>query len=212
MLVKLDKVIKDYDLKIRGVIHIGAHWGQEYQDYARHGIQHMIFFEPVKANFEFLLEVLPKKPNIYAFNIGLGNETGYREMFLESANRGQSCSFLEPGTHLTLYPHISFKGKEIVAIHKLDHIAFKRDNYNMINIDVQGFELEVFKGGVETLKTIDYIYTEVNDEDVYKGCCHLSDVDEFLGKHGFTRVLVEYPNRTPKEKYPWGDALYIRNK
>ena len=212
MLVKLDKLVEQFNLNIKGVLHIGAHYGQEYVDYKKHNVQYMIFFEPIRATFDKLLSVLPENENIISYNFALGNETGEREMFLESANKGQSCSFLEPGTHLSLYPHIPFHGKEIVKIYKLDNIAFNRDNYNMINIDVQGFELEVFKGGVETLKTIDYIYTEVNDEDVYKGCCHLSDVDKFLGKHGFTRVLVEYPNRTPQEKYPWGDALYLKKK
>ena len=206
MLIKLDKIIEQFDLDIRGVLHIGAHYGQEYKDYARHGVDNMIFFEPVKATFEKLLTVLPKKPNIYTLNIALGNETGYKEMFLETDNRGQSCSLLEPGTHLTLHPHISFHGKEIVKIYKLDNIAFNRDNYNMINIDVQGFELEVFRGAVDTLNTIDYIYTEINKE----GCCHVSELDGFLGDYGFMRVLTKYPDRTTQEKYPWGDALYLK--
>ena len=29
-------------------------------------------------------------------------------------------------------------------------------------MDVQGYELEVLKGGLETLKQVDYVYCEVN--------------------------------------------------
>jgi FkbM family methyltransferase len=210
MIIKLDKIIAKFDLNIRGVVHIGAHYGQEYVDYARHGIQNMIFFEPILANYEELVSNLPVNDYILTFNMALGNETGQKEMFTEYDNKGQSCSFLEPGTHLTLYPHIKFTGKELVSMDKLDNIVFDRSLYNMINIDVQGYELEVFKGGGETLKFIDIIYTEVNDEDVYKGCCHLIDVDDFLSKLGFCRVLIEYPMRTPTIPYPWGDALYLK--
>lgn len=212
MIIKLDNIIKQFNLDIRGVLHIGAHHGQEYGDYIRHNINNIVFFEPVQKNFNILKQRIPSTKEILLFNIALGNETGIKDMFLESDNEGQSCSFLEPGTHLALYPHIKFNGKEAVRIDRLDNIPINRSLYNMINIDVQGYELEVFRGGTETLRHIDVIYSEVNDEDVYRGCCHLSDVDSFLRGHGFERVLIEYPMRTPTEKYTWGDALYLKNE
>jgi hypothetical protein len=87
---------------------------------------------------------------------------------------------------------------------KLDNILFIRNDFNMINIDVQGYELEVFKGAVETLNTIDYIYTEVNFVEMYKNCCIVNKLDIFLREHGFKRVLT---NSDPKT---WGDALYLK--
>jgi FkbM family methyltransferase len=214
MIIKLDRIVREFNLDIRGVIHVGAHWGEEYEDYFVHGVKNMIFFEPVKSNYKMLLDYLPpwREDSIKTFNLALGNETGTKQMFLETANRGQSCSLLEPGTHRQLYPQIPFEGKEIVNIDKLDNVIFDRSLYNMVNIDVQGYELEVFRGGIETLKSIDILYTEVNDEDVYRDCCHLSDVDVFLGEHGFRRVLIEYPMRTPTTPYPWGDALYLKTE
>lgn len=203
----LKNIVEKYKLNIIGVLHIGAHYGQEYLSYREQGIKNMIFFEPVKSNYIKLLETLEnyvEEKDIRTFNIALGNETGTKEMFIETANKGMSCSFLEPGTHLKKYPHITFNTKETVKIDKLDNILFDRQMYNMVNIDVQGYELEVFKGGVKTLKTIDIIYTEVNFEDVYKNCCHVEDLDKFLGKFGFVRILTD---ATPKT---WGDALYLK--
>lgn len=52
--------------------------------------------------------------------------------------------------------------------------------------------------------TIDIIYTEVNFEEVYKGCCLVGELDNFLKEWGFTRVLTD---DTPKL---WGDALYLK--
>jgi len=200
MLMPLKNIIEDFNLKIKGVIHIGAHYGEEYKIYSECGIKNMIFFEPVQSNYKILVDSL--LGNARTYNLALGNETGEREMYIETVNAGQSCSLLEPGTHLSSYPGIKFDKKEIVKVDKLDNIPFDRTMYNMVNIDVQGYELEVFKGAIETLKSIDIIYTEVNFEEVYKNCCLVSDLDSFL--IGFKRVLADSSPRT------WGDALYIR--
>jgi len=38
MLLNLDNLKEKYDLKIKGVLHIGAHVGQEYKTYERLGL------------------------------------------------------------------------------------------------------------------------------------------------------------------------------
>jgi len=206
MLVQLQKIIKDFDLHIKGVIHVGAHHGQEYPDYVAAGIENMMFFEPVKSNYKKLLEVVKVSNKVRTFNLALGNYTGKAEMFIETANNGQSCSLLEPGSHLDTYPKIVFDGKEIVDISKLDILDFEKSDFNMIDMDVQGYELEVFKGAVETLHFIDIIYTEINMSAVYKNCCVVGELDAFLALYGFERVLTHMAHPT------WGDALYIKNK
>lgn len=206
MIISLDKIVVDYKLDIRGVLHIGAHYGQEYSGYASHRIKNIIFFEPAEANYKVLIKTLPKKRNIKTFNIALGNEVGTKGMYVETANKGMSNSLLAPGTHLKIFPSIKFNKRETVKIDKLDNIDFDRGLYNMINIDVQGFELEVFKGGRDTLDSIDIIYTEINLEQVYKGCCQVEDLDAFLKPFGFIRVL----HKLCKKNGLWGDALYLK--
>jgi len=207
MIISLDSMVKSYDLKIKGVLHIGAHYGQEYGVYADKGIKNMIFFEPVMANYKELVARVPMVDGIRTLNIALGNRAGEMEMFMEKSNNGQSCSLLEPVTHLKLHPHVKFDGMETVSMDKLDNIEFDRSLFNMINIDVQGYELEVFKGSIETLTFIDIIYSEVNTEDVYKGCAKMWEVDEFLGNFGFKRVMEAFPYGKA-----WGDALYLKQK
>ncbi|WP_447516023.1 FkbM family methyltransferase, partial [Clostridioides difficile] len=75
-----------------------------------------------------------------------------------------------------------------VDVRKLDNLPIDDSLYNFINIDVQGYELEVFKGGIETLKNIDYIYSEVNRAQLYKGCVLVEELDQFLEIYGFKRV------------------------
>lgn len=209
MLMNLSKLIVEYKLCIKGVLHIGAHSGQEYEEYHKQGVQNMIFFEPVQANYNKLVTHLSTKQGVdVLYNLALGNETGVKTMFIEKV-KGQSCSILEPGTHLQLHPHIIFTDKEEVYITKLDTINFNHELYNMINIDVQGYELEVFKGSTETLKSIDIIYTEVNFEEVYKGCCLIGELDKFLIPFGFERVFTQ-DSKSSKSHDTWGDALYLK--
>lgn len=79
----------------------------------------------------------------------------------------------------------------------------------MINIDVQGFELEVFKGAVDTLPFIDIIYAEVNFEEVYKDCCLVGVLDKFLSRFDFKRVFTR-DSKNAKDRKTWGDALYVK--
>jgi hypothetical protein len=76
--------------------------------------------------------------------------------------------------------------------------------YNFLNVDVQGYELEVLKGFGDLLQGIDYVYAEVNTNYLYEGCALVGDLDEYLSNYGFTRVL------TSMTVHEWGDALYIK--
>jgi len=211
MLLNLNDIIKKYDLKIEGVLHIGAHFGEEYESYVSNNIKNLTFFEPVPTTFQRLKNKLEGKAILV--NTALGNETGKITMNVETANQGQSSSILKPALHLSQYPHIKFEDKIEVDITTLDEYmtsfystGFIGDapKYNMINIDVQGYELEVFKGAAKTLENINYIVTEVNRDVVYHQCAFVEDLDEYLGKYNFKRVETTWDGGT------WGDALYVK--
>ena len=202
MLLDLQKLKEKYNLNIRGVLHIGAHFGQEFSTYESMGITNTMFFEPLPQTFNKLNENIGDKTILV--NTALGNMVGQVEMNVESVNQGQSSSILEPIIHLQQYPHIKFTDKVTVNITKLDTFIEDHSKYNFINIDVQGYELEVFKGGSEYLNHIDYIMTEVNRDEVYKGCPRIEELDEYLGTYGFERVETTWDGGT------WGDAFYIK--
>jgi FkbM family methyltransferase len=202
MLLDLKKLQAEYDLKIKGVLHIGAHFGQEYQIYDKLSIKNVMFFEPIPITFAKLKENVGDKAILV--NKALGNNIGTVEMNVETANQGQSSSILKPDLHLLQYPHIIFHDKINVEMTKLDEFLDFKSKYNMINIDVQGYELEVFKGGKEFLNHIDYVMTEVNRAEVYKGCPMVENIDEYLGIYGFRRVETNWAGQT------WGDAFYVK--
>jgi len=193
-------------MDIKGIVHIGAHYGEEIQEYVNNGIQNITLFEPLSNNFDILSERLENiNADIQGYQTALGSEKGTAVMYL-SSNESQSSSILKPKEHLDLHPDVIFNGTEEVEVDLLDNFDIRGSNF--INIDVQGYELEVFKGGKETLKNIDYIYCEVNRGEMYEGNPMIEELDEYLGEYGFERVETHWP----ADYYKWGDALYIKNK
>jgi len=142
MLLDLKKLKDKHDLNIKGVLHIGAHFGQEFSTYEDLQVENVMFFEPLPHTFERLKEnIHGKNKKAILVNTALGNIIGEVEMNVESSNEGQSSSILEPHIHLQQYPHIRFNNKVTVKITKLDIFIEEKDKYNFINIDVQGYEL-----------------------------------------------------------------------
>jgi FkbM family methyltransferase len=205
MLIDLQELNKKYFLEIKGVLHIGGHFGEEAKCYHSLGIKNAIFFEPLKDSFE----ICKQNAGRYGYkssNIALGSTDEEVEMFTETANQGQSSSILKPALHLSQYPHIQFNGRRRVKVTTLDSLINKEDasKFNLINMDVQGYELEVLKGATNTLNSIQYIYTEVNREELYENCAMVEELDQFLFDFNFSRMETSWAGGT------WGDALYIK--
>jgi FkbM family methyltransferase len=190
-------------MNIKGIIHIGGHYGQEYDLYRVLNVP-VIFFEPLSNNYRILKDKVKNNDNVQTFQCALGNENKKILMNVETANNSQSSSILKPKKHLEQYPHITFDHTEEVHMFRLDDIEIEKENYNFLNIDVQGYELEVLKGSVDILKNIDYIISEVNRDEVYENCAKVEELDQFLNQFNFER------NETNWMGGIWGDAFYIK--
>lgn len=207
MLISLSNLISSYDINIRGAIHIGAHYGEELKDYINNEIKNMILFEPLPENFLILNENISQfirsdpSLNIKSFNVALGSKNSKATMFV-SSNEKQSSSILKPKIHLTHHPNVLFPSTEDVIVKKLD--SFEVYDYNFINMDVQGYELEVLKGAKQTLNQIDYVYCEVNRAEVYENNAFIEEIDEFLSSYSLKRVETDWAGGI------WGDALYVK--
>lgn len=199
---------KKYNMKITGVLHIGAHYGEEIDTYLKdEDIRYVTFFEADPDNYKVLkskIDTISTNKEIFTVQKGLGPFSCEMELFKETENMGQSNSVLKPKIHTIQYPGIVFNKKIKIKIEPLDKYECG-DVFNFINMDVQGFELEVLRGSRQTLKNIKWIMTEVNRDEVYENCCRVEEVDEFLGKYGFIRKETDWAGNT------WGDALYVKN-
>lgn len=208
MFINLKDLISLFNLKINGVIHVGAHRGQELENYIKLNCKNIILFEPLKANYEFLLKKIHNtnhhRCKIVTYNTALGNIIGEIEMFL-STNDLESSSILEPMEHKKIFRHVDFLSSKITV--KIDRLDSYKNNCNFLNLDTQGYELEVLKGSIDTLKHIDYIYSEVTSQELYRNNVKVADLDLFLNKYGFKRVYTHWDDKY----YRMGDAFYVKN-
>lgn len=187
---------------IRGIIQVGAHHGEEHQLWESWGIANKAYFEPVPENFKVMVE---KLSGPLMFPLALGNEIKKVEMFTETVNGGQSCSVLAPAKHKEILPWIEFTGKVEVIMTRLDDVGLDRKLYDFLYVDAQGYDLEVLKGGAETLKGINYVIAEVNRDEVYEGCSKLDEIVEFLEARGIMLRHVDWHGGA------FGDGCFIRD-
>lgn len=195
-------LIEKYNLNIRGVIQVGAHYGQETQIFLNAGINKIVLFEPTPDIFAKLESYSGSAA--WCYNCALSNFNGEADFYVETVNQGFSSSLLKSKKHSEYHPHITFDNKIKVEVRQLDEFLVFAPFCNFLFLDVQGGELDVLKGAKEYLKHVDLIYTEINFEELYEGCGLVGDLDKFLKPYGFERVeTVNFPSGD-------GDAVYIK--
>lgn len=208
MLISFSSLVYKYKIDVKGVIHIGGHIGQELPIYKSTGVENILVFEPQKEPFKKLSKVANELnfENIILVNKALGNSNKEIEMICNED--GLCSSILKPKIVLTQYPDIKFDRKEMVEMITLDSYFSTNENntYNFINMDTQGYELEVLKGSSKTLEKIDAVYSEVNNAEVYENNALIQEIDEFLSSYNLVRIETDWMGGT------WGDAFYINQK
>ncbi len=208
--LNLSSIHEDFLVPKKGIIHVGAHFGGEIKDYNELGYKNVVFLEPVKSTFDKLMSTVKElnsdsECQIHFINKAFGSHNGQVEMFIENANQGQSSSILEPEFHLRMYPGIQFNSRESVHMTTLDdEMSIINGDFNLLNIDVQGYELEVLRGASKYLSKIDFINTEVNKVHVYKNCALINEIDDFLAQYDFVKIDENWMGVV------WGDAMYIK--
>jgi len=204
MLLNLTELIQKYDATISGALHVGGHWGEEYLIYVDNGISRVVFIEPLKENFQVLEDRFEAIDDVVLINKGAGSEKKELNMY-RASNNLVSSSVLKPKRHLTQHPDVLFDdGQTVIEIDRIDNMLEDIVPYNFMNVDVQGYELEVFKGAGKFLDRVDFIMTEVNRDEVYEGCAKVEEIDEYLSEYKFKRVETSWDGDC------WGDALYVK--
>ena len=199
MLISISELVAKFGIKITGILHIGAHTCEEFTDYISNGVLY--------SNI-YWIEAIPKlveqnkrsNPLLNIYQAVIYDEDNKEIEFnitncAGDSNNLQSSSILDFGSHEIHHPHVKI----------VERVKMK--NVNFINLDIQGVELHALKSMESYLQNIDYIYTEVNTEEVYKNCDKMVDLTNYLSSYNF--ILADA--RIYKQ-FGWGDAFYIKNK
>ena len=203
MLIPLSKLYSKYKIKSTGIVHIGAHWGEEFKEYSRFGLRNQIWIEADPDTYTKLLNTIGHQPGVRCINACVSDTTGEEVIFNVASNDGQSSSFLQLGTHAQVHPEVKYVRSFTTSTIRMDDLFTGLTDINFLAADVQGAELKVLKGMGLLLDGINYIYLEVNKKETYKGCAVVEEIDEFL--FDFRRVET-----APWVGDTWSDAFYIR--
>lgn len=203
MLINLDYLINKYNISFKGILHVGAHECEELIAYEKFIPRDKILWvEAMKHKVDICKQRYP----------GLLIEQAVVSDKIETvnfnvSNNGQSSSMLELGTHKICHPEISYIYSFEAETKLLRPIIEKYNiEFNFLNLDIQGAELKALKGMGDYLSKVDYIYTEINRDYLYKECALVPELDEYLKTFGFKRVETLL-----LEQLGWGDAFYIKN-
>jgi FkbM family methyltransferase len=200
MLIPLRDLVGKYGLHLTGVLHVGAHQGEENNAYLEAGVaQSNIYW--VDAIPELCTALATRLPNV--IHAAVSDEVVNAEF--KVTNNFQSSSLLDLKDHLREHPDIYVTRTIQLTTIKLDTIVEEHGiRANFLNMDIQGAELKCLKGFERNLGMIDIIYTEVNASELYAGCVLLKELDEWLDARGFERRDIAMTS------HGWGDALYLR--
>jgi FkbM family methyltransferase len=201
MLISLHELVKKYSVQFKGILHVGAHECEELNDYEKYLQRNKILWvEAMNDKVEYCRQ---KYPNILIENAVVSDNE--ETVKFNVSNNGQSSSILDFGLHSQYHGHVHYVSAFETQTKMLKDIIKNYDiEFNFLNFDIQGAELKALKGMEEYLDKVDYLYTEVNSDYVYKDCALITELDDYLKSFGLHRVETSWTD------CKWGDAFYIR--
>jgi FkbM family methyltransferase len=206
MLIPLERLVSLFDLRLRGILHLGAHLCEEMDSYLKFVTKDRIVW--VEGNPSKVQEIEKRDPAIRIAQ-AIVSDRSDQSIVLNITNNGESSSILPLGTHQMHYPHIKYvdqwKGKTETVQDIYERLGLGNGFANFLNIDLQGAELLALRGAGSLLEHFDYLYLEVNQEELYQGCGLIGEIDQYLRQFRFVRVYTRMTSQG------WGDAFYLRN-
>jgi FkbM family methyltransferase len=162
--LNIQSLCQRYQISAKGIIHIGAHEGQELAQYLNIASEKVLLIEANPQIFLKLESLVADIPNVTALNYAICDREGNINLRLNAYDF--SSSILPLKHHLDIYPNMLEVGEITVEARTLDRLLeeqqFISSEFNILVLDIQGAELLAFTGAKTTLGNIDAIYTEVN--------------------------------------------------
>jgi FkbM family methyltransferase len=165
-IVKLVELAEELGVSPRGVIHVGAHEGQEASDYDE---LKQLYIEPIPS-----LAKLLRDKGLDVLEVAISNYTGTSDFYITDFDQGSSL--LLPLEH-------SIKNKITVSVDTLENVVPDSSPYNCLVVDVQGAELDVLKG--TKVEKFDLIICETNSRERYSGSPVHEDIVGYMKDNGF---------------------------
>jgi len=207
---------EENNIKLTGVIHVGAHRGEEIREYEDLGAKQVIWVEANPDVFEEMRVALTNAESSieshafqYAaskedhttvkFNRYYGPDAGYLR-----GNKGCSSLLKAEGRFEEWYKD-TIEVETITIDTLLEENDFNIEDFQLLNMDVQGAELMVLNGSEKVLDNVKWVTTEATWEDPdYIDNVMYDELKSFLESKGFVETQI-----VPHAKN-WGDVLFVK--
>jgi FkbM family methyltransferase len=206
MLLNFDFLSLKYDFprRVTGVIHAGAHLAEEAPHYAGLGVP-VWWIEANPAVIPIIQQTLVKYRDQRVIQALIFSEDARELPFHITNYDGMSSSILNFGTHTSFSPDTVFVSDVVLTTSTIDSLVLQHSiqDVNMLVMDLQGVERSCLIGAENLLPHLDFVMSEVNEQEVYEGCTKIWELDALL--LDFDRVETSW---VPDQG--WGDALWVR--
>lgn len=175
----------------QGVIHIGAHYGVEREEYDRHSLR-VVWIEALPSQFEVLQNNLRGHSRHTGICALVTDKDGEEYEFHVSSNAGVSSSIFDFKDHKKMWPSVTFtesvklRSKRLATV--LREAGRTPSEFDAMVMDVQGAEALVIQGAGEFLEPIRFIKAEAADFELYAGACTLETLTAVLREKGFAPI------------------------
>jgi FkbM family methyltransferase len=202
------------DEGIRTIIDVGANVGEFTTIFAELFPDARVYaFEPLPDCFEQLRKVAKQyQGRVKPFNIALSTQEG--NFKFHRSNWPPASSFREMSDlHKKNYPHSIASETVKVDVKTLDkvfeNIELKKNVF--IKLDVQGFEDEVIKGGLEVINRAKVLVIECSLQQTYEGEPMFDGIYKLLRPMGFEyRGSLKQSVCKDDESFLQADCVFIR--
>jgi FkbM family methyltransferase len=201
-----------------GIIHVGAHEGQEVEQYLRLGFERIALIEANPKACDVLHTKFGDDTRIKIFNYAICDRAGVIDLHIHTSRSGST----EPASIFrmkrfnqivsTLHTPRTVQVSAITLDGLFEKHGLRHAEYNHLNIDIQGAELLAFKGAIALLGSMDVVISEVNVIPLYENGPLEDEVVVFLASCGLLkRHTVYHTLYDESATFPaWGECLFVR--
>ena len=207
---------EENNIQLNGVIHVGAHRGEEINEYGDLGAKTVVWVEANPEVFDEMCIMLTNaEANIdsHAFQYAASTEdhgtAEFNRYYGPDAghlvgNKGCSSLLKAEGRFEEWYKD-TIEVETITIDTLLEEEGFNVEDFQLLNMDVQGAELMVLRGSEKVLDNVKWVTTEATWEDPdYIDNVMYDELKSFLESKGFveTQMVPHAEN--------WGDVLFVK--
>lgn len=202
-------IIKKYNVSL--LLDVGAHFGETVREIRSNGYSgKIVSIEPTPKSFNVLSKI--KDKNMQAFNIGLGESSGFLK--LNEFKESYMNSFLKVNENSSFEMN-QLSESLLVELKTLDSFIFENSLESeviFLKIDVQGYEMNVLKGLEKYKDRVIALQVEISINSIYIGASIFLELQNWLNENNFRiiSIVTERFDEIQTQAYDV-DVLCLRN-